>query len=136
MVVDPNVYIAAIIKPDGVCGRLVDAINDDALAPIACPLLLEELCAVLSRPKLRRWVTTDGAASFVAAVQARSEIEPNPASVPATTRDADDDYLVALATVAKVDAIISGDRDLQSAALPIPVWSPRDALDRLIDPAG
>lgn len=32
---------------------------------------------------------------------------------------------------AGVDVIVSGDPDLQDAEVPVPVWSPRTALDRL-----
>ena len=37
---------------------------------------------------------------------------PNPGSVEATTRDRNDDYLVALARTESADFIVSGDRDL------------------------
>lgn len=130
-VVDPNVYVAALIRPDGVCGRLLGAINDDRLAAIACPRLLEELSEVLLRPKFRRWFTAEGALAYWRAVRARAEVEPDPPHGVPRTRDPADDYLVELAIVTSADAIISGDPDLAAELLPSQVWTPKDALDRI-----
>lgn len=48
------------------------------------------------------------------------------------TRDPKDDYLVALARVADVDAIVSGDSDLHDAELPdLSIWTPRHLADLL-----
>jgi len=48
------------------------------------------------------------------------------------TRDRKDDYLVALARQERVDAIVSGGRDLLDAGLDSPpVWSPRELADRI-----
>ena len=47
-------------------------------------------------------------------------------------RDRKDDYLVALARDERVDAIVSGDRDLLEAGLTAPpIWSPRELVERL-----
>lgn len=47
-------------------------------------------------------------------------------------RDPDDDYLVALAVEHDIDALVSGDDDLQSLTKPpIPIWPPAEALRRL-----
>lgn len=51
---------------------------------------------------------------------------------PAVSRDPDDDYLVALAEAAEVDALVAGDKDLLTARPAIvPVVTPRAFLDRL-----
>lgn len=56
----------------------------------------------------------------------------DPVDVPAITRDPKDDYLVALALRERVDALVSGDRDLLDAGLGAPpIWSPREAADRI-----
>jgi predicted nucleic acid-binding protein len=48
------------------------------------------------------------------------------------TRDRGDDYLVALALQERVDAIVSGDRNLLDAGVEaLAVWSPRELADRL-----
>lgn len=52
--------------------------------------------------------------------------------MPEVLRDADDDYLVALASEVGVEAIVSGDLDLREATgLPVELLTPREALIRL-----
>jgi uncharacterized protein len=127
-VIDPNIYVAAVIKPDGTCGQVIDAINEDRLVAIACPLLLKELRGVLLRPKLRRWVTGNGALAFWRAVRARAEVLTDPYDPAPYTRDPAD-YLIALGVAGHADAVVSGDADLTTAvALPLPVWTPSEAL--------
>lgn len=56
----------------------------------------------------------------------------DPIDPPAVTRDSKDDYLVALARAQRVDAIVSGDRDLLEAELPdLAVWTPRRLVEHL-----
>jgi uncharacterized protein len=131
VVIDPSVYVAALIAPGGVCGDLVGAVNEDRLTAVACPLLLAELHEVLLRPKFRRWTTIDGVLAFGRAIAARCEIETDPEDPSSHTRDVKDDYLVALAIQTGADAIVSGDQDLVAATVPISVWQPREALARL-----
>ena len=49
---------------------------------------------------------------FLATVRRIADVVADPASVAAETRDADDDYLVALAREHGVDWIVTGDKDL------------------------
>lgn len=54
----------------------------------------------------------------------------DPTEVEALLRDPDDDYLVALAREAGVEAVVSGDKDLlDHAGLEPPVLSPREACE-------
>ncbi len=56
----------------------------------------------------------------------------DPAQITPVCRDPDDDYLVALARAADVEALISGDADLTTLDLPdLDVLTPRALLDRL-----
>jgi len=59
----------------------------------------------------------------------------DPPTVPAT-RDADDDYLVALARSAGADVIVSADHDLLDADLVGVVLSPADFISHLVDSGG
>lgn len=48
------------------------------------------------------------------------------------SRDLDDDYLIALARAADVDALVSGDEDLTTLDLDdLDILTPRQLLDRL-----
>ncbi len=85
---------------------------------VVSPLLLEELEAVLLRPKLARWAAHGRAQAYVAALRARSEHRADPADHrSAEVRDPNDAYLVSLAIDANADVLVSLDRDLLDAQL-------------------
>lgn len=107
---------------------------------IVSPMLLGELRDVLERPAFRPWLTADEAVEFAdkleaaATSEASAEMAADPTEIPAVTRDADDDYLIALACSADADYIVSGDQDLTSLAdLQPPVLTPRAFLGLLAD---
>lgn len=99
-----------------------------------CPTLLEEVLEVLTRPKLRRFVSVDAALELLADIKGAAETHPDPVVIEAISRDADDDYLVALLTDSGADRLVSGDADLLALAGRDPrILSPRMLLDELTD---
>jgi putative PIN family toxin of toxin-antitoxin system len=133
VVVDPGVFISALIGRQGSPPDLVvRAFVDDRIEVVASPLLLAELGQVLRRPKFAGYVDARARREFVERVQRHATIVADPADQPVVTRDRKDDYLVALARREKVDAIVSGDRDLLDAGLATPlVWTPRQLAEEL-----
>lgn len=133
VVVDPGVFISALIGPrGGAPGIIVRAFVDDRLTVVTSPSLLAELERVLRRAKFAEYADERTRREFVDRIRRHAAIAEDPADVPAVTRDRNDDYLVALALSAGVDAIVSGDRDLLDADLGTPVWSPRELADRIV----
>lgn len=61
---------------------------------------------------MRKWIALDVAEHFVETLRVLADVVPDPAEVEATTRDVDDDYLVALAREHGADYIVTGDKDL------------------------
>ena len=61
---------------------------------------------------MRRWIDLATAIAYLTTIETLADVVADPASVPATTRDIDDDYIVALARHYEVDYIVSGDKDL------------------------
>jgi putative PIN family toxin of toxin-antitoxin system len=118
-VVDPSVLVSAFLgSPDAGPGQLVAAWQDHRFVMVVSPQLLAELGDVLARPKFQRWASNDRGDAYVAAFAAQGEHHADPEDDPGGhVRDADDDYLVALAQIARVDAIVSLDRDLLDAGL-------------------
>ena len=58
----------------------------------------------------------------------------DPADPPSVSRDPDDYYLVALATVCGADSLVTGDEDLlavEPARAAVDVLTPRQLIDRL-----
>jgi len=95
--------------------------------------LLAELEEVLGRKKFRR-ITADEAQRFVADVRSRAEAVPDaPEPWLVETRDPKDDYLVALARGAGVDALVSGDVHLTELVDLMPqVMTPAAFLARVV----
>ena len=120
-VVDTNVLIAAAISPRGLCGRLLDAALDGRWQLVVSPQLLAELSTVLAREKFRRWLTIDQASRFVDDVRALSDVlDDPPASAQQVSADPKDEFLLALAKVADVAALVSGDAHLTDLVDPDP----------------
>jgi putative PIN family toxin of toxin-antitoxin system len=76
-------------------------------------MLFQELEEVLARPKFRDVLGQEATDRFLADLLSIAEWAPDPAAAATpATRDPDDEYLLALAGSAKVDVLVSGDRDL------------------------
>lgn len=133
VVVDPGVFISALIGHRGSAPDIVvRAFVDERISVVASPSLLAELARVLARPKFARYADDRTRREFVERVRRHAMVVEDPVDVPPITRDAKDDYLVALALREQVDALVSGDRDLLDAGLDTPpIWSPRQAADRI-----
>ncbi len=132
VLVDPNVFVSAVVKPDGVSAAVVRAGFAGHFRIVSSPMLIEELSAVLGRSKFASAGTVEDMTAFVNAVDGASERHPDgPTNGPAI-RDPDDAYLVDLARIAKVDLIVSGDRDLHDALGDhFAVVTPREFLTEL-----
>ena len=113
MVLDANVFVSAAIQR-GPSHRIVKAWSERReFDLVICRTLVDEVEDVLTmRPRLRRWIDIDLAREYVDVLRTFDGIVPDPTHPPAITRDADDDYLVALAREHAADVIVSGDKDL------------------------
>ena len=133
VVADPGVFVSGLIgRRGGPPDLVLRAFVDDRIEVIASPLLLAELEQVLRRPKFRRYVDEDRVREYVERIQRHATVVDDPRDRPAVTRDPNDDHLVALARQERVDAIVSGDRDLLEAQLAgLRVWTPRNLVERL-----
>ena len=100
---------------------------------VACPALVGELTDVLRRPKLAPYVSGEDATAFVDSIIGTAEMHQDPQAHPGALRDPADEYLVGLAVEANADLIVSGDRDLLDASIPMAVISPRALLERLAE---
>lgn len=132
VVIDPNVFISATITPNGALGPILDLIDKGTLVPVVTQHLVDEVVNVLGRPKLAKYIQPGAGAAFEEQMRRLGEWHADIAKPPAVTRDAEDDYLVALALTARAEAIYSGDDDLHAAtSLGVAVLTPRELLTRL-----
>ena len=130
---DTNVLVAAAIAPRGTCGHLLDAAIDGRWTLVLSPKLVSELDTVLARDKFRRWLSLEDAHRLVAGVQGLAVVVADPpVSSTQVTADPKDEFVVALARVASVVALVSGDPHLTGLLDPDPrVLTPAAFRDRL-----
>ena len=137
VVLDANVLVSAALARDPAAPsvRAFDALLDERIEAVGCPALLGEVAAVLGRDRIRRYLSLEEAHRFVtdlAGVMTLAADPPTP--YPAVCRDPGDDYLVALARAAAVDALVTGDRDLlELKEIGVAVITPRELVERVAD---
>jgi putative PIN family toxin of toxin-antitoxin system len=108
VVIHPNVWVSALINPFGAPARVVDAVTGGDIVAVVTQHLLDELTAVLIRPKFRRWLSVADAVAFVETLGGYADLHPDPGGRALRVRDPDDDYLVALAEAAAA-VIVTGE---------------------------
>lgn len=130
-VLEPNVVISALLSAAGARAEVLRAFDRGEFEVVASPKLLEELARALAYPKLRRHISEEEADAVVAWIHDSTTIAADPDDPPPVhSADAEDDYLIALASTQRV-VIVSGDKHLLSLGHQIPVFSPRDFLGLL-----
>jgi len=136
IVLDTNVFVAAVTSREGVSACLLLAASAGRLQLVVSPSLLDELSDVLARPKFRRYLSIEDAHQFVDAIRKLSIIVDDPPEEDdPITGDPDDDFLVLLAEVAGADVLVSGDPDLTTVQRPgLVVMTPRAFLEDLEQP--
>ncbi|HSF86670.1 MAG TPA: putative toxin-antitoxin system toxin component, PIN family [Acidimicrobiia bacterium] len=113
VVLDANVLISAAIS-EGPSHRIVQGwLQDQPFELVICDRLLGEVRSVLTeRPRLRKWISLEGAELYVTTLTTVADVQPDPDPGPALTRDPDDDYVIHLARAHNAEVIVSGDADL------------------------
>ncbi|MBA3330273.1 MAG: putative toxin-antitoxin system toxin component, PIN family [Actinobacteria bacterium] len=131
-VLDPNVLVAAAIRPGGTPSRCLVAYGEGLYELVVSPLLLAELRSVLRRKKFRPFLTLEQGERLVDALERDARLADDPPESPALSRDPSDDYLIALARSVGAHVLVSGDQDLLELDLAdLRVVSPRAFLDAL-----
>lgn len=131
-VVDAGVLIAGLISVSGAPAGLLEEMSEGRIDVVVCPMLLAEIRRALSYPRLARYVDADEADAFVSWVARFAITVADPSRIVPVTRDADDEYLFALAIEAGADVVVSGDADvLQAEQPPVPISTARTFVDAL-----
>ena len=130
VVLDVNVLVAALLSRAGAPGRLVALWLEGAFELVISEQLLAELRRTLAHPKLRRHVSRDDAADFIALLRSTASMRADAERPDPISRDSGDDYLLALAK-ASASILVSGDRDLTVLAPGLPIREPAAFLEGL-----
>ena len=113
VVVDTNILVRALIKPNGTVGPVLLCLRHGDYTLLYARSLLEELIDVLNRPRIRKkyGLTDQDIQVVVSLILLRGE-----ALVPddriTACRDPKDNKLLAVAVAGQADVIVSGDQDL------------------------
>lgn len=87
-------WVSAVINPYGSPARVVEAVADGAITAVVTQHLLDELAAVLIRPKFRRWISVADAIAFVESLGGHADLRDDPGPPKKGVRDdPNDDYL-------------------------------------------
>jgi putative PIN family toxin of toxin-antitoxin system len=128
VVLDPGVFVSALITPSGSPGKLVERLREAEFELIVSPRLLAELEEVLLRAKFRRYASFEETKNFLAMVRHEATVAPDPSEPPPFhSVDPKDDYLIALAYAEKA-ILVSGDSDLLDLTGGAPILAPADLL--------
>lgn len=134
LVVDASTLVSGVASRSGggAPWLILAALLDFEFEAIVCPKLIGEFKDALTNRYFTERFSPDELAEIVANVEEATIRYDDPEDVAALLRDPDDDYLVALAHEAEVDAIVTGDRDLldQPDLVPEPLGA-RDACKLL-----
>jgi uncharacterized protein len=136
LVIDSNVWIAALISPTGTARQLVDAILDNDIDILMSEATFDELVSRLDRPKFDRYREPEAWNLFLSELVELALWQEDAGTTTGISRDADDDKFLALAVMGQADAIVSGDGDLLELGTHdgIPIVTPVEFLRRLRRP--
>jgi putative PIN family toxin of toxin-antitoxin system len=134
VVLDANVYISALIRPQGPPGQIIMRFLESSFEIVLSPAIVEETVRAFAYPKVRKYIRAGVdpelwfedvilLAQFVA-----GDYEVDPVSV-----DADDDKYLAAAAEGRATLIVTGDPDLLTIKefQGIRIVTPRVFLDLL-----
>lgn len=112
LVIDSNVWIAALISPAGTARRLVDAVLDVGIDILMSEATFGELVSRLDLQKFDRYRDPVSWNQFLTALVELALWHEDAGTASGSSRDVDDDKFLANAATGQADAIITGDRDL------------------------
>jgi uncharacterized protein len=135
LVIDSNVWIAALISPTGTARQLVDAVLDRGIDILMSESTFGELASRLDRPKFARYREPEAWNLFLSELVELALWHEDAGTATGTSRDVDDDKFLALAVTGQADAIISGDGDLLELVVHegIPILTPAQFRLRLLE---
>jgi uncharacterized protein len=136
VVADTNTVVSAFLW-GGPPAAVLAAAREGRITLFTSPVLLAELEDVLPREKFAERIARVGSsvAQILAGYRALVTIV-RPAAIEPTVRDPDDDHVLACATAAQAQLIVSRDKDLLDLHQyqGIPILASADALQRLAQP--
>jgi putative PIN family toxin of toxin-antitoxin system len=136
VVLDANVYISALIRPEGPPGRIVERfLRESSFQIVLSPAIVEETVRAFAYPRLRKYIHAGvDSELWFEDVILLAEFVAGDYEVEGVSVDADDDKYFAAAVEGSATLIVTGDPDLLTVkeCRGIRIVTPRVFLDLLI----
>ena len=133
-VVDTNILISGVIKPERATGEILRRLRDGEFVLLYTEPLLAELAEVINRPRIRQkyGLGSEDIETVLALILLRGE-PIDPTRRVEICRDPKDNMILEAAVAGQADMITSGDFDLLSLRefAGMPIISPAEFLQRL-----
>ena len=135
-VLDANVVVSALLRPEGPPGRILDRVSRGAgVRAVVSPAILDEYRRSLAYPKVRRYLRlpTAEVSTWVDALALLADIVPGRRAVAVVAADPDDDKYLSAALEGRAPFVVSGDRHLLDVGAHegVRIVTPRVFLDLL-----
>ncbi len=135
-VLDANVFISALIRPEGPPGKILVAfVERRAFALLVSPAIIDELRRSLAEPRLGRHLrlTAQEREAWIASVENLAENVAGKRRMRVVEADPDDDKYFSAALEGEADVIVSGHRHVLDVGRyeRIRVLTPRTFLEML-----
>jgi putative PIN family toxin of toxin-antitoxin system len=136
-VLDANVYVSAVIRPEGPPGQILERFLRDAVFDmVLSPALIEEILSALPYPKLRKQVRAEiDATAWFEAIVVLADLIPGEYTLVGVSDDPDDDKYIAAAVEGRATFVVTGVPDLLEVKehAGVRIVTPRQFLDSLAD---
>ena len=113
-VLDANVYVSAVIRPEGPPGQIIERfLRRSAFVIVMSPAIVDEVRNALAYPKVQKPIRGDiDAPAWFDAIVLLADLIPGEFTVRGVSRDPDDDKYLAAAAEGRANVVVSGDPDL------------------------
>lgn len=110
LLVDNNVFVSALINPNGKPAMVVDAVLDGRVGIVTSVEQVERLTEVFARPKFLRWFSAEQSAELLRSILRIAEMVEPRRNVSASP-DPEDNLILGAALAGGVDYLVTGDKD-------------------------
>lgn len=114
-VLDANVFVSALLRPEGPPGRILTRlIRDDAFRLVVSPPIFQELERALSYRKIRKFLNTgaEEQAHWIASLAVIADVVEPRRRIHAVSADPSDNIYLEAAVEGRAEVLVSGDRHL------------------------
>jgi uncharacterized protein len=113
-VLDANVYVSALLRPEGPPGQIIERfLRDVAFEIVLSPAIVDEVSRALAYPKVRRLMRSGAQPElWFEDVVVLADLVTGAPTVSGVCADPDDDKYIAVAVEGRAAFVVTGDRQL------------------------